>query len=426
MCKKCFCSIVPPNVLSGLSKDGSEASKLALADLVSLKLKREATLAGITKQAIVKGNTNRYVYDCQNSWQLRKELVRKEGEGPVADQQVNKVYEISGFMKDYLMNTFGYDSLDNNGMDLIFSVHYQDKYPNAFWDGDEMVFGDGDGKELIGFANSIDVIAHELMHGITQFTANLQYYGQPGALNEHFSDVFGTVIKQRLLKQTPSEADWLIGNDIIGPAFPGEALRSMKAPGSANIYDNQPDHMDNYYNGPKDNQGVHINSGIPNKAFYLATIQLGLDVTEKVWFQTLKKLWAIANFNDMVEKILEVTSDMIKNNEIPQNSLAIIEDAFSQVGLKADKLSLNYQIEISGGILPVNKVLEGEISDHELIRYVERNKMTDLTNPLLRDGQAYKFNLKTNKLKKEFTVDESSLDDHLKKIIDIAQKSNAL
>ncbi|MGG5210870.1 M4 family metallopeptidase [Chryseobacterium sp. MIQD13] len=426
MCKKCFCSIVPPNVLSGLSKNGSEASKIALADLAGLELKRQATLASLTKQKIVKGDANRYVYDSQNTWELRKKLVRKEGDAPVTDKDVNNVYDISGFMRDYLMNTFGYDSLDNNGMDLIFNVHYRENYNNAFWDGDEMAFGDGDGREFIGFAGSIDVIAHELMHGITQFTANLQYYGQPGALNEHFSDVFGTVIKQRLLNQTPDEADWLIGNDIIGTEFPGEALRSMKAPSTANIYDNQPDHMDNYYNGNEDNQGVHINSGIPNKAFYLATIHLGLDVTEKIWFQTLKKLWAVANFNDMLEKILEVTSEMIRNNEIPANSLAIIEKAFSDVGLKKDMAVLKYQIEISGGLLSPSEILNGKIQDNDLTEYIEQNKISNLNNNLLRDGQTYKFNLTTNKLKKEFTVDESSLNDNLKRIIDIAQKNKAL
>ncbi|PIF47491.1 thermolysin metallopeptidase-like protein [Chryseobacterium sp. 52] len=426
MCKKCFCSIVPPNVLSGLSKSGSEASKLALADLASLKQKREATLASLTKKEITKGNANRYVYDSQNSWELRKKLVRQENGNQDQDNDVNIVYDISGFMKNYLMDTFNYDSLDDNGMDLIFNVHYRTDYNNAFWDGDEMAFGDGDGKNFIGFVGSIDVIAHELMHGITQFTANLQYYGQSGALNEHFSDVFGTIIKQRLLKQTPTEGDWLIGNDIIGPDFPGQALRSMKDPGTANDYDDQPDHMDNYYSGNEDNQGVHANSGIPNKAFYLATMQLGLEVTEQVWFQTLKKLWATANFNDMLEKVLEVTSEMIHNNQIPENSLTIIEEAFSNVGLKADKLSLNYQIEISGGILPVNEILKGKIEDHELIKYIEQNKITDLNNNSMRDGQAYKFNLKTNKLKRQFTVDESNLNDHLKKIIDIAQKSKAL
>jgi Zn-dependent metalloprotease len=120
------------------------------------------------------------------------------------------------------------------------------------------------------------VVAHELTHGVTQHTAGLIYYGQSGALNESMSDVFGTVIQQAIDGKTADDADWLIGNDIMGPDLYGEALRSMKAPGSA--YDNyimgkdpQPDHMTRYYHGADDNQGVHINSGIPNKVFYLVS-----------------------------------------------------------------------------------------------------------------------------------------------------------
>lgn len=334
MCKKCFCSIVPPNILSGLSKEGSESSKVALADLASLKQKRELTLASLSKKEIVKGNAERYVYDCLNIWELRKVLKRHEGDAEVDDKDVNRVYDIAGYMKRYLKETFNYDSVDDNGMNLLFSVHYRKDYNNAFWDGDEMAFGDGDGKYFIGFANSIDVIAHELMHGVTQFVANLQYYSQSGAINEHFSDVFGTILKQRVLNQTPEEADWLIGNDTIGHDFPGIALRSMKAPGTTGVYDSQPDHMDHYYTGSDDNQGVHINSGILNKAFYLATMKLGIKVAEQIWFQTLKKLWATANFNDMLEKILEVVAEQIANKQIPENSLRVIEESFFAVGLK--------------------------------------------------------------------------------------------
>ncbi len=334
MCKKCLCSIVPPNVLSGLAKNGSEASKKTLADLKGLIQKRELALAYITKKENAKGNSNRFIYNSQNSWELRKILVRKEGDKPVSDRDVNSIYDISGFMKNYLKEVFNYDSLDNNGMDLIFNVHYRNNYNNAFWDGDEMAFGDGDGNNFIGFANSIDVIAHELMHGITQFIANLQYYSQSGSLNEHFSDVFGTIIKQKILNQTPQSADWLIGNDTIGPNFPGIALRSMSNPGTANDYDSQPDHMNNYYSGNEDNQGVHINSGIPNKAFYIATMILGLEVTELIWFETLKRLWATSNFHDMLDTVLIVTTSLVENGSIPEYSIETVETAFSDVGLK--------------------------------------------------------------------------------------------
>lgn len=425
MCKNCLCSIVPPNVLSGLAKNGSLASKKTLADLNGLVQKRKITLALITRIEIVEGNADRYIYDSQNTWELRKLLVRKEGNASISDGDVNSIYDISGFMRSYLKDIFNHNSLDNNGMDLLFNVHYRSDYNNAFWDGDEMAFGDGDGRNFIGFANSIDVIAHELMHGVTQFLANLQYYSQSGALNEHFSDVFGSIIKQRILNQSPQDADWLIGNDVIGPEFPGVALRSMSNPGTANDFDIQPDHMDNYYNGTDDNQGVHINSGIPNKAFYLATIILGIDVTEVIWFETLKRLWATSNFEDMLDVILEVTSTLMKNAKIPQNSTTVIEKAFSDVGLKKkDSLKLNYEVQITGGFFPRKKILKGLIEDNNLIKSIKQDHTSNVSNSKLRDGLIYKFKLSSSDYNEELLVNECDLTETFKKLIDLAEKNN--
>ena len=109
----------------------------------------------------------------------------------------------------------GRESIDNAGLDLIANVHFRKEYMNAFWDGDEMTFGDGDGAIFTSLAQSFDVVAHELAHGVTQFTAGLVYKNQSGALNEHFSDVFGTAITQWHLGQDVGEADWLIGDEIM-------------------------------------------------------------------------------------------------------------------------------------------------------------------------------------------------------------------
>lgn len=135
-------------------------------------------------------------------------------------------------------------------------VDYGDGFNNAFWDGQVMVFGDGDQDLFTSFTKSIDVIAHELTHGVTENTAGLIYHKQPGAINESMSDVFGSMVKQWSLKQDAASADWLIGAEVFTPGLEGDALRSMKAPGTA--YDNeiigkdpQPDHMDNYQNLPE-------------------------------------------------------------------------------------------------------------------------------------------------------------------------------
>ena len=160
------------------------------------------------------------------------------------------------------------------------TVHYEQDYDNAFWDGTQLVFGDGDGRVFDRFTKPIDVLGHELSHAVTQFTADLTYQGQSGALNESMSDVFGACIKQRHLGQDAASADWLVGEGIFLPGINGEALRSMSDPGTA--YDDpqigkdpQVGSMADYVDTTDDNGGVHINSGIPNRAFVLAARAIG-------------------------------------------------------------------------------------------------------------------------------------------------------
>ncbi len=129
---------------------------------------------------------------------------------------MNNAYDFMGDFRDYIKNKFNRNSIDNNGMDLIGTVHYGGKYNGAFWDGTQMVFGDGDGKIFTSFAKSLDVVAHELGHGVVQWTANFDYHDQPGALYEHYADVFGSVVTQYVENQTAETADWLIGDEIYG------------------------------------------------------------------------------------------------------------------------------------------------------------------------------------------------------------------
>lgn len=228
-------------------------------------------------------------------------LERSEGEPAVADESVNEAYDGLGATWSLYYDVFGRNSLDDNGLPLVASVHYDKKFDNAYWDGEQMVFGDGDGVYFSSFTDSIDVIGHELTHGLTQYTAGFVYVGQSGALNESMSDVFGSMVKQRLLGQSAAQADWLIGQGLFTARVHGEALRSMKAPGTAyddpNIgKDPQPATMDGYQQLPHDdsgdNGGVHINSGIPNHAFYLAAAALGANSWETVgpvWYDTLTR-----------------------------------------------------------------------------------------------------------------------------------------
>jgi Zn-dependent metalloprotease len=180
-------------------------------------------------------------------------------------------------------------------MRLDSTVHYGTGYANAMWNGRQMIYGDGDGRLFRRFTASLDVIAHELMHGVTQHVVGLDYAGEPGALNEHLSDVFGVLVRQYAEKKSAAKADWLVGGDLYTRRVHGDAIRSMKAPGTA--YDDpllgrdpQPAHMRDYVRTEFDNGGVHINSGIPNHAFYRAATAIGgnaWEVTGKIWYRAI-------------------------------------------------------------------------------------------------------------------------------------------
>ena len=197
-----------------------------------------------------------------------------------------EAYDGLGHTYDFYWTTFQRDSIDGQGQTLHGCVHFGAGLPQRVLGRPRMFFGDGDGQVLTRTTAGIDVIGHELTHGVTQYEANLVYSGQSGALNESISDVFGIQVKQRALGQDVTTSDWLIGADIVGPALQ-PALRSMKEPGKANPHDDQPADMDGYVDGGD----VHTNSGIPNHAFYVLATTLGgkaWDAAGPIWYTTLR------------------------------------------------------------------------------------------------------------------------------------------
>ena len=227
---------------------------------------------------------------------VRGPIVRREGDPPTSDTAVNEAYDGLGDTFEFFLEVYGRNSIDDAGMPLRGVVHFGEQYPNAFWDGQRMVFGDGDGSTFGVMTGSLDVIAHELGHGVTEKEAGLEYWGQSGALNESLSDVWGSLVKQYKLSQDAAAADWLIGRAIWTPNIQGDALRSLREPGTA--YDDpligrdpQPATMDGYVETIRDNGGVHINSGIPNHAFYLAAMDIGgfaWEETGRIWYEALR------------------------------------------------------------------------------------------------------------------------------------------
>jgi len=292
--------ILPPYMLKSICSNSSGARQRAtLASIVGTARLRSRRQALVIPAAKVEAPTLaavklRRVYTAENGTGLPGRLVKQEGDPPSADPAVNEAYDGAGSTHDLFWQAYERDSLDGSGMALESTVHYERAYDNAFWDGKQMVYGDGDGELFNRFTAALDVIGHELTHGVTQYTSNLNYSSQSGALSESYSDVFGSLVKQKQRGQAASEADWLVGQGLFTTKVNGVALRSMKEPGTA--YDDpilgkdpQPAHMRDYVATLEDNGGVHVNSGIPNHAFFLTAVAMGGYAWEKAG-----KIWYVA------------------------------------------------------------------------------------------------------------------------------------
>ena len=336
-------SIIPPYMLEEIAKHGKPHQRdWALRSLASAGFVRGQRYAmGVLPSAAPVGHKYRTVYDCKHKdgQPPAGTLVRKEGGPRRKDVAVNEAYDGAGDTYDLYYDIYQRNSIDNRGMSIVSYVHYDVNYDNAFWDGSEMVYGDGDGEIFARFTKCIDVIGHELTHGVTQYEANLAYSDQPGALNESMSDVFGSLVKQRTLKQTAAKADWLIGAGLLMPNIHGKALRSMKAPGTA--YDDpvlgkdpQPATMKDYVQTTSDNGGVHINSGIPNHAFYLAAIKIGGNAwtkAGKIWYIALQdRLRSKSNFAGAASATISVAKDLYGTGS---KEMKAVQKAWKAVGV---------------------------------------------------------------------------------------------
>ena len=318
----CTCFIVPARLLRHLADkaQGAERSKLLDSALLSEYLRGHRTVRAMMMLTNVVGEKRRSIYDCRHKQASppRGQLVLSEGGAPVKDASVNQAYESAGTTYDFYRTVLNRNSVDNKGMRLDSFVHFGRGFNNAFWDGAEMTYGDGDGKTFLGFTGAIDVVAHELTHGVTQYSTpgGLDYVDQSGALNESISDVFGSVVKQWSHKQSVGDADWLIGQGIMGPGV-GKALRSMKSPGDQSATwegDDQPATMAGYVEGGD----VHTNSGIPNHAFYLAAMALGGNSWEKaakIWYAALPLLRSDATFADAAKATSDAASHLFGAKE---------------------------------------------------------------------------------------------------------------
>jgi len=283
---------------------------------------------------------DRRISDAEHTETFPGRLVRREGQPPTGDAATDQAYEGLGDTFDLFARVFTRDSIDGAGMPLEATVHFGERYDNAFWDGERMVFGDGDGEIFRGFAHSRSVVGHELAHGVIDHTARLRYEGQSGALNEHLADVFGALVDQHANGHDAHSASWLIGEGVFTDAVEGRALRSMIEPGTA--YDDdvlgrdpQPDHMSRYVETREDNGGVHLNSGIPNRAFALASRELGgfaWERTGRIWYDAMTsgRLPTTAGFAEFAAETIRVARAVFGDASAEHRAVA---NAWSTVGM---------------------------------------------------------------------------------------------
>ena len=343
-----ICGVIPDHILTKIAARSPEARDHALATLEHMRaLASFRSIRPLTADTgIVTGpKKSRRVYDAKHKSKLPGALVmdehtKKRG----SDVAVNEAFDCCGGVYDLYDIVFGRSSVDGKGMRLDSTVHYNHNFDNAFWDGSRMIYGDGDGILFIKFTTP-DIIGHEITHGYTQYLSGLGYSGQTGALNESISDVFGSMFKQWVLRQSSADADWLIGAGIFAPGVQARGIRSLKDPGSA--YDDpvlgkdpQPAHMSGYVKTRADNGGVHINSGIPNKAFYNSAINLGGNSWQTpglIWFQAAQRIRPDANFIDFASATVDVAGEQFGNGSNVQETVA---QAWADVGINVPIVAL--------------------------------------------------------------------------------------
>jgi Zn-dependent metalloprotease len=337
---------IPPYILDRLAASSDEKTRLAAVKTIetsaAMRAVRNVLLTMPIMAAIpsIEHRKERLIYDMKHkpSGLPGKLALREGGAAAGKDREIREAYANLGWTYDFYKKVFARNSLDDNGMSLIASVHYDRDYSNAFWNGEQMVFGDGDGKIFAPFTRALDVVSHELTHGVVAHTSNLEYCNQPGALNEHFADVFGVLTEQWKLGQTAGQAGWTIGALIMGPKTSVKCIRTFKDEKAFEDdeelgSDPQPKHMRDFYTGTGDEGGVHINSGIPNHVFFRAATALGGRAWEKagaIWYKALLRLGRTSDFAAAAAATIEIAGCEYGRESREEKA---VKDAWRAVGL---------------------------------------------------------------------------------------------
>ncbi|HXD42773.1 MAG TPA: M4 family metallopeptidase [Ramlibacter sp.] len=323
----CVCFAVPRKLLKHLADSSSGDHRKLLEGQIahSARLRSQRAAQSVAPPPGKPGRQllHRQVFDAQGRTLLPGQLLRDEDDPPAHDKEANQAYDNIGIALQFYKTVLGRDSVDGRGLRVDASVHYGMQFANAMWTGEQMIVGDGDGQHVKGLAHSLGIIAHEFSHGITQHLVKgglgvvqlpnqpLALKGEAGALNESFSDVFASMIKQWHANKDARDADtdWLLGEDILAP-HAGNAIRSLKDPGNTSLTWPDDDQIKDFSRyRPTDD--AHKASGIANHAFYLAATGAGgksWETLGAVWFKAFDRLHARATFLDAAHATIEVAA----------------------------------------------------------------------------------------------------------------------
>jgi Zn-dependent metalloprotease len=349
-----LCCVIPDYVLRNIAERGNEEERRVALDALaasvtmrSLRIQAESRRSVTPRAApldltaaLAPPTKERLIRDARGTADLRGPIVRQESGDPSGDEAVEEAFERLGATWDFYFDVLARNSIDKSGMPLEAVVHYRRRYDNALWNGTQMIFGDGSGLRFTRLTKSLTVCSHEMSHGVIQYDGPLVYQGQAGALNESMADVLGTLVEQWKNQETAQDADWLVGREILAPAVTGRALRSLAEPGTA--YDDdvlgkdpQPGHMDDFVVTDEDHGGVHINSGIPNRAFVLAAKELGGHAWQeagRIWYAALghERLLPTATFRQFARVTRFVAITLFGRDS---RQVAAVEGAWTEVGV---------------------------------------------------------------------------------------------
>ncbi len=298
---RCHCQFIPNDVLDRIACDPRLSKEICANADYSAKLSQHfrdirlqsAKLAWFVMEtyaiSTLSENPEVTLFDCKKTHSLPGVQIPQPDTSD--DATVKRTYTETDHVATFLREIFKRNSIDNAGMTLMSSVHYGKKYNNAMWNGQQMIYGDGDDKLFLDFTLGTDVIGHELAHGVTQYTLQLEYDDEPGGLNESLSDCFGVMFRQWRFGQASASADWLIGQDILGPTSRKRGftcLRDMADPAAKHCLAPQPAH----YKDLKRGMDPHYTSGPPNLAFCTACKQIGgnsWDTIGQVWYHVMTR-----------------------------------------------------------------------------------------------------------------------------------------